>query len=35
VNHFDAEVKATFEDAVGKLPQKLGYPSTDEVISAV
>ncbi len=35
VNHFDAEVKATFEDEVGELPQKLGYSSTDEVMTEV
>lgn len=35
VNHFDSEVKATFDDALGELPQELRYSSTDEVVSAV
>jgi hypothetical protein len=34
VDHFDAEVRVVWEDTVGKLPQELGYPSTNEVMSA-
>ncbi len=34
-NHFDSEVKATFQETVGALPQELGYPSTEEVLSAI
>lgn len=34
-NHFDSEVKSTFKDAVGGLPEELGYSPTDEVMFEV